>query len=290
MKIGIFSHCTIDEIKIDDVLHERPGGPACYCSLAARNLGFDVELATKFGLDFTFAEILEKNKIKFQNTKTQKPTTRFTLEINDSERTLWLQNICDEIEHRTIGADGILVSPVFNEISKPTFDRIKNDSDMVFLDPQGFLRRIDSGKKVFLERTELDLTKISVLKSDPNEVFSLTGMQGIEGVRTLQKKGIEHILYTNKRDVSLFYKNREYSIRLPNVDVHDTVGIGDIFTATFCCTLLKERDVLWALSFAGGAAQAALESKKIGLDKVPPRGATQTNASYFYNTIKFADA
>ncbi|HXW02086.1 MAG TPA: PfkB family carbohydrate kinase [Candidatus Nitrosotenuis sp.] len=289
MKLGIFSHCTIDEITIDGDLYERPGGPACYCALAARNLGFEVDLVTKFGPDFTFSDQLQKNKIKFQNVPSIKPTTRFTLEINGAERTLWLQKICDEIEYQSINADGILVSPVFNEITKATFERIKNDSNMIFLDPQGFLRRVDSNNKVFFERTDLDLTKVSVIKADPNEVFHLTGEQGINGVQALRKKGIEHILYTNKRDVSLFYKTRQYSLTLPNVDIYDTVGVGDIFTSTFCCTLLKERDVLWALSFAGGAAQAALESKKVGLDKTPPKGATQTNASYFYNTLKFVD-
>jgi len=289
MKIGIFSHCTIDEIKIDGDSYERPGGPACYCSFAARRLGFDVELATKFGSDYTFSKDLEKNKIQFQNTPSPNPTTRFTLEINGADRLLWLKEICDEIEYQPVNADGVLVSPVFNEISKSTFEKIKKDSSMVFLDPQGFLRRVDSNNKVFFEKTDLDLTKISVLKADPNEVFHLTGVQGLEGVHILRKKGVEHILYTNKRDVSLFYKNRQYSLVLPNVDIYDTVGVGDIFTATFCCTLLKEQDILWALSFAGGAAQAALESKEVGLSKIPSKGATQTNASYFYNTLKFND-
>lgn len=289
MNLAVFSHCTIDEIRIDGNVYERPGGPGCYCSLAARKLGFDVELITKFSSDYAFASKLQKNKIKIENAASQKPTTRFTLQIDGTERTLWLQNVCDEIEYRSINADGILVSPVFNEVSISTLEKIKKDSNLVCLDPQGFLRRVGSDKKIFFERTDLDLTNISVLKSDPNEVFNLTGMQEFEGIEILRKKGIECILYTNKRDVSLFHKNRQYSIQLPNVDVYDTVGIGDIFTATFCCTLLKERDILWALSFAGGAAQAALESKEIGLDKVPPMGATQINASYFYNTLKFRD-
>lgn len=287
MKLGIFSHCTIDEIKIIEGLYERPGGPACYCGLAARKLGFDVELATKFGSDFTFLDELRQNKVKLENFQSQRPTTRFRLEIMGSDRTLWLKNICDEIEYTKINADGILVSPVFNEISKQTLDKIKNDSKLVALDPQGFLRRTLEGK-VFLERTDLDLSGISVLKSDPSEVLNLTGLEEIEGALALHKK-VEHVLYTNKRDVSLIHNNRQYSLRLPDMDIYDTSGIGDIFTATFCCTLLKERDVLWALSFAGGSAQAALESKEIGLDKVPSRGATEVNASYFYNTIKFKD-
>ncbi len=287
MKLGVFSHCTIDEIKIDGGTYEKPGGPACYCGLAARNLGFDVEIATKFGPDFGFSSELQKNKIKTDDAQSKNPTTRFRLEITGSDRTLWLQNICDEIEYKKIAADGILISPVFNEISQTTFNKIKKDSGLIALDPQGFLRRTDD-KKIFLDRTDLDLSGISILKSDPSEVFNLTGLEGIDGALALHKK-IKHLLYTNKRDVSLFYNDKQYSIRLPNMDIHDTSGVGDVFTATFCCTLLKEKDILWALSFAGGAAQAALESNEIGLDKIPPRGATEANASYFYNTIKFTD-
>ncbi len=133
------------------------------------------------------------------------------------------------------------------------------------------------------------MSNITSIKSDPSEVQSLTGLSGMEGVLSLQKRGVEHVLYTNKRDVSLLSKNRLYSIKLPNMDIHDTSGVGDIFTAAFCCTLLKERDILWAFSFAGGAAQAALESKQIGLDKVPSKGQVQTNASYYYNMMKFTD-
>ena len=65
---------------------------------------------------------------------------------------------------------------------------------------------------------------------------------------------------------------------MPDIELNDTTGIGDIFSATFCCTMLKEKDILWALSFAGGAAQAALESGQIGLEKIPSKGAIESNA------------
>jgi len=51
--------------------------------------------------------------------------------------------------------------------------------------------------------------------------------------------------------------------------------------------MLKEKDFLWALCFAGGAAQAALDSKQIGLLKIPQKSAIETNASYFYNLVKY---
>jgi len=103
----------------------------------------------------------------------------------------------------------------------------------------------------------------------------------------LQKKGIENVILTNKQIISLLSKNKIYTIKLPNLELFDTTGIGDIFSATFCCTMIKENDILWALSFAGGAAQAALESQQIGLEKIPSKGAVESNAYYFYNTIKF---
>jgi sugar/nucleoside kinase (ribokinase family) len=85
----------------------------------------------------------------------------------------------------------------------------------------------------------------------------------------------------------MLVKDKLYSITLPNLELYDTTGIGDIFCSTFCCTMLKEKDFFWALCFAGGAAQAAIESKEIGLEKIPAKGAIETNASYFYNQIKF---
>ena len=78
-----------------------------------------------------------------------------------------------------------------------------------------------------------------------------------------------------------------YTIFLPKINLSDTTGIGDIFGATFVCTMLKEKDFLWALSFAGGAAQSALESKEFGLDKVPEKSALESNGSYFYNIVEF---
>nr|AIF20999.1 ribokinase-like domain-containing protein [uncultured marine thaumarchaeote KM3_97_B07] len=52
---------------------------------------------------------------------------------------------------------------------------------------------------------------------------------------------------------------------------------------------VKGKDILWALSFGGGAAQAALESNQIGLEKIPSKGAIESNAYYFYNTVKFKE-
>jgi sugar/nucleoside kinase (ribokinase family) len=289
MKLDIFSHCTIDTIQINDSKYVVPGGPACYCSLTARILKFDVRLHTKFGSDFPLVNYLTEQKIVFEDALSTKPTTQFILNLVNSERTLFLQNKCESISNVTLDTDNVIISPLFDEISIELFEKIKKNANFVLLDPQGFLRRKNSENKIYLEQTDLNLSNISAIKVNQDELKYLTGTSNVDGIKTLQKKGIDSVILTDKQNISLLSKNRIYSITLPNLELVDTTGIGDIFCAAFCCTMLREKDILWALSFGGGAVQAALESKQIGLEKIPSKGAIESNAYYFYNTVKFKE-
>jgi len=289
MKIDVISHCTIDTIQINDSEYVVPGGPACYCSLTARILKFDVILHTKFGSDFTFTDYLTEQKIVFDNALSTKNTTQFMLDLVNSERTLFLQNKCESIDNITLDSDSVIVSPLFDEISIELFEEIKNNANFVLLDPQGFLRRKNSENMIYLEQTALNLSNVSAIKANPDELKCLTGASNIDGIKILQKKGIDNVILTDKQNISLATKNKIYSITLPNLELNDTTGIGDIFCAAFSCAMLREKDILWALSFGGGAAQAALESQQIGLEKIPSKAAIESNAYYFYNTIKFKE-
>ena len=287
MKLDIFSHCVIDTIHLNNSKYVVPGGPACYCSLTSRALKFDVTLHTKFGPDFSLAGYLSKQKIKLENAISDGPTTQFTLEILGSERTLFLENQCEPINDVSLDSDSVLISPAFDEISNEAFMKIKKNANFVLLDPQGFLRRKNSENKIYLENTKLDFSRISAIKTNPEELKCITGGYEVDNMKVLQKNGIDSVILTDKQNISVLSKDKIYSIKLPNTELYDTTGVGDIFSATFCCTMIKENDILWALSFAGGAVQAALDSKKIGLEKIPSKGAIETNAYYFYNTVKF---
>jgi len=289
MKLDVISHCTIDTIEINDSKYVVSGGPACYCSLTARILKFDVILHTKFGSDFPLVNYLTEKKIMFEDSLSIKPTTQFVLNLVNSERTLFLQNKCEPINDITLDTDNVIISPLFDEISIELFEKIKNNASFVMLDPQGFLRRRNSENRIHLEQTDLNLSNVSAIKVNTDELKCLTGASNVDGIKILQKKGIDSVILTDKQNITLLSKNRIYSITLPNLELNDTTGIGDIFCAAFCCTILKEKDILWALSFAGGAAQAALESGQIGLEKIPSKAAIESNAYYFYNTIKFKE-
>ena len=288
MKLAVFSHCAVDTITLENQKYEQIGGSACYCGITARQFKFDVDLYTKFGPDFP-KQYLTENKINFLNSESKKSTTKFSISITGSDRVLKLENQCESVDYAQVDADGHMVSPIYHEISDDVFKKIKNDSSFVFVDPQGFLRRKDSENKIILEKTDLDLSNVNAIKVNPDEGRQIVNGSDDELMVALQKKGVEYVLLTNKTDVSLLVKDKIYSITLPNKQIHDTTGIGDIFCSAFCCTMLKEKDFLWALCFAGGAAQAALDSKNIGLQKIPKKGSVQTNASYFYNLVKFRD-
>lgn len=288
MKIAIFSHCALDTITIDGNSYEQIGGAASYCGIMARELKFDVDLFTKFGPDFP-KQYLTKNKINLINSESSKNTTKFSISLSGSDRTLKLQNECDPIDYSNVNADGHLVSPIFHEISDNVFKKIKDDSNFLFVDPQGFLRQKDSENNIILKKTELDLSDVNAIKINPEEGKNIVDGTSDEMMLALQKKGIEYVVFTDKTNVSLLIKNRIYSLKLPNKTVHDTTGIGDIFCSTFTCTMLKEKDFLWALCFAAGSAQAALESNDVGLKKIPTKGAVENNASYFYNLVDFRD-
>ena len=288
MKLAIFSHCAIDTITIDGNNYEQIGGAACYSGITARQFKFDVDLYTKFGPDFP-KQYLDDDKINLVDSESQKNTTKFAISITGSDRTLKLENECEQIDYSSSDADGHIVSPIYHEISDESFKKIKQDSKFLFVDPQGFLRRKDSQNNISLEKTNLDLDNVNAIKVNPEEAEQLVNGTHDEMMVALQKKGIEYVILTNKTDVSMLVKDKIYSITLPNRQTHDTTGVGDIFCSSFTCAMLKEKDYLWALCFAGGAAQAALESKNIGLQKIPKKGAIENNASYFYNLVKFRD-
>ena len=168
--------------------------------------------------------------------------------------------------------------------------KLKQNSNFVFVDPQGFLDDKRILKIIFFFKiTDLDLTNVNAIKINPEEGQNIVEGTHDEMMLALQKKGIEHVILTNKTDVSILVKNRVYSLKLPNKHVHDTTGIGDIFCSTFTCTMIKEKDFLWAFCFAAGSAQAALESNNVGLQKIPKKGDVENNGSYFYNLIDFRD-
>ena len=94
MKVGIFSHCTLDTIVYDNEHYTAPGGPASYCSLTARKQKHDVNLYTKFCSNYPLDIFFKENKIITRNALSSKNTTKFRIELDNTDRKLFLENMC----------------------------------------------------------------------------------------------------------------------------------------------------------------------------------------------------
>jgi sugar/nucleoside kinase (ribokinase family) len=299
VQIGIASHIVLDTIMgPDGVTTESIGGPPCYAGIVCRRFGIDVLLATKVGRDLAdkIRLALSDHKIRIPETcVSDEPTTRFSIVSEDHSRQMILQSKCTPIsagDVENMDVDGWLVSPVYDEVPEDVFDAIKSNrgnKDFVMLDPQGYMRSADSeGRISILDGISIDLSGVRAIKVDQQEMSAITGgLQGIDGMRSLQAMGVEFIVSTIPNEIHLLHKDVHYWAKLKRVETTDATGAGDIIAGAFCGAYLKERDPLWALCFGAGALQAALESRMSGTAKVTNYSIIEENASYFYNTVGF---
>jgi len=300
MKIAVASHIALDTIQdTKGRITESLGGPACYGSLTAREFKFKIELATKVGKDFSQDSrlMLHNNGINIEDTQiTDSPTTRFRIILKKESRDLFLLSKCSPItveDIKEIETDCWIVSPIIDEIPYSVLKEIVNDNnnvEFVMLDPQGYIRTTaPDGRISLLNDLKMDISGISAIKVDPQELSALTGgRKGIEGMQFLQVyKGVKFVISTEYRIVRLLYNKMHYWINLPEVDTSYSTGVGDILASAFCCAYLKEKDPVWAICFGAGAVRAALETNLEGLDKIPSKSKMEQSASYYYNTLSF---
>lgn len=304
MKIGIFSHIVLDSIRdTEGVVTESLGGPSCYGTVIAKTFDFNVVLFTKIGLDLDNKKLAYLNQnsihIKPDQIDGKNPTTRFRLIMHrDGGRDLFLLSKCSPINLSfldTGGLDGIVLSPVIDEVSNDIFQilhQTKEKDRFIMLDPQGFLRYRDKDTSMISLKKQLDvdIKAITAIKADENELSVLTnGVIGIEGMKLLRKKyNLDFVVSTSNNQISLLHKKTVYTLDLKQRPNIDSTGLGDILTTGFTCSYLKEKDPLWGLCFGVGSVIGALDSKTRGLEKVPRKiNIIERHASYCYNTVKF---
>jgi sugar/nucleoside kinase (ribokinase family) len=299
LKIAIASHIVLDRLKMNDGrIYESIGGPPCYCGITSRRFGFDVSLVTKTGRDLP-GELyctLQKNNIMLSDSVlVDSPTTKFLIISHGNSRDLKLQDKCDPItidDIQKTKADCWLASPVIDELSQDVLIEIKHNrgkKNFVMLDPQGYLRLIDDqGWIVIRDKLDIDLSGINAIKVDNQEMAALTGgLRGLAGMHALNSRGVEFVIYTEDRIIHMLHNQTHYWLAMQEIDTTDSTGVGDILSASFSCAYIKEKDPIWAICFGVGAVKAALETRQIGIAKIPSMRDIEETASYLYNAIRF---
>jgi len=300
MKVAILSNLVVDEIVSRDMKSSQSlGGPAAYCGITASKFGFDTTLFTHFGkdLDTKYLEYLKKQGISFNVTNSlNQPTTRFILRNFENDRELILESKCSALdieEIKSAKSDCWIISPVFDEVSLDIIQYLasaREKNQFIMLDPQGYTRSVDSAGRISIRSNiDIPINNVNGIKLDSQEISCFTnGLQGIDGMKKIHSKyKIDYVLYTEDQIIHLLERERRYWLKLPKIDTSDSTGLGDIIVSSFACTIVKEKDSVWAFCFAAGALTAALQTKEVGIKKIPSRSAIEENASYYYNIMNY---
>ena len=277
LKIAIASHISIDNI--DNKLCHL-GGSACYCGLVCRQIGIDTTLVTKVGEDFPndLHHFMNERGLTVNKLEKNYPTTRFHLKYHNDSRQLFLTAKCSPLttdDIKDIDVDGWIVSPIIDEVPFSVLKEITKKNRFVMLDPQGYIRKVDSlGRVSENKKIKLDLVGISAIKADEQEFDALND--------SLLYQPQFKIMTSRNRTIRM----NQYEINLDHYRASvDATGLGDILTAAFTCAYLEEGDPKWALCYGAGAIQAALETRSVGLNKIPTKSQIEKNAICLSNKL-----
>jgi sugar/nucleoside kinase (ribokinase family) len=300
MKVAILSNLVVDKIVSRDMKSSQSlGGPAAYCGITASKFGFETTLFTHFGkdLDSKYLEYLKNQGICFNVTNSlDLPTTRFILRNFENDRELILESKCSALDIEEIKSeksDCWIISPVFDEVSLEILRYLassREKNQFIILDPQGYTRSVDSSGRISIRSNiDIPINNVNGIKLNSKEITCFTnGLQGIDGMKKIHTKyKIDYVLYTEDQNIHLLERDRRYWLKLPKIDAPDSTGLGDIIASSFACTIVKEKDPVWAFCFAAGALTAALQTKEVGIKKIPSRTAIEENASYYYNIMNY---
>jgi len=267
-------HFSIDLIQSPKILTPNPtlGGPPTYVSLAARQLNSKVSVISKVGEDFPSEYILwlKDKGVDLSGLKIVKgaSTTSFLLMYRNEKRMLQLKSqappIFVEDVPASLTAKAIHIAPIANELSLNSVQKLRTLTNILSLDPQGFLRRFDESGEVELKKWDDSevLEQVDIYKSSIKEIKIATGLANLRSaMKKIHSLGPKVVLVT--RGVigsTLFFKGKFYNIPSckPRI-VLDPTGAGDAFIGAFLAEYVKGKDPLWCACVGSATSSFVVE-------------------------------
>jgi sugar/nucleoside kinase (ribokinase family) len=271
MKITVFGHLCIDENESEQSSYRSFGSPAMYIHLLLNNLpDNEVQIVSNYGRDFLeysgkvnlyptepkyAVTMLNKNKSFADGTRKSSSSQR---ESNESVA------IDDGVKQIIQNSDVIIVAPLLPDYKtsylQEVFSHARKDTLKVLL-PQGYFRKFDeSDNQHFREFAEvgevLDLFDYVILSDeDYPDVDRLS--------ETWAKSYSCKVIMTRGEHGARIY-GPESIVDVPTekiepADIVDSVGSGDIFSASFVYRLVQTQDEQEAVKFANSVAGKCLK-------------------------------
>ncbi len=246
-----------------DVLPEGPklGGAPANFAFNAGQLGYDAIAVSAIGRDALGDEaerIFRANGLNFILPKVDFPTGRVDVALDGFgiptytfiENPAW-DNIPFTPEMQAVASDCLAVcwgslaqrSPVSRETILRFVDSVPSDCMKIF----DINLRVNYYCREVIEDS---LRRCDILKINDDELETVSRMFGIDGGtaarchRLIEIYGFKMLILTCGTDGSyVFSADDESFLCTPKVEVVDTVGAGDSFTAAFCASILSGKSV-----------------------------------------------
>ena len=276
MRIGVYGNLTLDELDQNGKQVVRPGGSALYSSLAAAYFGARVSVVSNIGRDYprNVLSLIHSRRIDITSVRRfDGLNTRFRISYLGDSRKLELVHPGQKLKpgHILSSLQAIHLGPVFNEIGGDTLTYARRHSEFLTVDVQGLLRTVRQDGSIRLVRKNINpfLSKCNLVKATEEEARVIAPASKIVATaRRLLDKGAQYAIITRGRSGSLLVKKYGGAVHVPSVpesEVVDLTGAGDIFIGSWLATFMSVGDALWAA--AVGAAFASLSVRGIGVSK-----------------------
>lgn len=288
---AVIGHVAIDRIITDQGERVQLGGPPTYVSLVTQKLSKSVSTVTKVGGDIPddFVSQLEGLGIDIKGMIIEgAETTRFILDYRGAERRLSVGSVCEEIgPENLVGLhEVVLLTPIVGETPTSVLSNI--ESDVIALDPQGFVREIRPDGTILPKHwfDESLMRRLTIYKSSENELRLVTGnLDALKGLQKVIGIGAEVAIATRGVEGSLLVV-REGRYKVPALSVGealDATGAGDAFIGGFFSEYLDGEDPSWCASMGAAMASCVVETVSARIDA--PRKLVQVRAEDVYNRV-----
>lgn len=279
MNIHILGHVCIDSNVSEHVSYKGPGSPAVFMTHVYKKFPHvSSHIIAPYGSNFLYyskelnifplqpigdTTLLYEN-ISHGNTRIQKAHHR------ESAKPPLL---IEELKNILSSADILFFAPLTPDYSaeyvKTAMQHLQKDTLKIFL-PQGYYRSFDHEDKV-IEREFVEADELIPLFD-----FVIVSEQDHREMSNIAKdwsKNTQVIITTGDKGAQYFFKDTSFTVPVDPVnpkDIIDSVGSGDIFSASFGYKYYLTKDVKKSLRFANDIARQCLFSKADNLQFALP--------------------
>ncbi len=248
----MYDICVIGPITKDIIVTkgrtvEKTGGVVYYSSLTAKKFNLNVCVITKTKKEdkYLINELI-KNKIDVYWYES-KGTMVFKNIYggNVDERKQEVLEVSDPFDIKEINVKSKIYyfGPLLNsDIPTEIYEKIKKENNIVVLDIQGHLRKLEGKRIVLKPLNDLSfLEYIDILKTNEEEIRILSGEEDIiKGGLKIGKYVKELIITLGSKGSIVISENKVYKIPVFKPRrVIDPTGSGDIYTASYVCMRYK---------------------------------------------------